>query len=108
MLTRFLQSIRATKKYGDEDVWDYTFNSELTAVQYVHVRDLEHEFVFAGWVNAFSETEKTRELLLRDVVVSNFDGKELYTVPHLYLSRPVDDVLIEFPYIGESEEVSHA
>jgi hypothetical protein len=26
-LTRFLQKIRATKIYGDEDVWDYTLNS---------------------------------------------------------------------------------
>ena len=26
-ITWVLQKIRATKRYGDEDVWDYTFNS---------------------------------------------------------------------------------
>ncbi len=103
ILTWFLQLISATKKYGDEDVWDYTFNSSATEVEYVHVRDLENEFVYAGWVDLFSETGRVRELLLREVIVSNFVGDKLYEVPLLYLARPVDGVLVEFPY-RESKE----
>ncbi len=48
LLTRFLQLIRATKKYGDEDVWDYTFNSSDVAVEYVHFRDFTSQCVYAG------------------------------------------------------------
>jgi len=37
LLTRLLQSISATKRFGDEDVWDFTFNSGKPEVEYVHV-----------------------------------------------------------------------
>jgi hypothetical protein len=57
IITRVLQTIKATKKYGDEDVWDYTFNAPDAAVEYVHVRDFENEYVYAGWVNSFSKTK---------------------------------------------------
>ncbi len=100
LLTRVLQRIGATKKYGDEDVWDYTFNSKDAAVEYVHFRDFANQCVYAGWVNTFSETDRLRELVLLDVVVSNFDGEELYRTPRLYLARPVDAIHIEFPYVG--------
>jgi len=98
LLTRLLQLIGATKKYGDEDVWDFTFNSNDAAVEYVHFRDLEHRFVYAGWVNSFSESDKLRELVLLDVIVYNFDGEELYGTPRLYLARSPDAIHIEFPY----------
>lgn len=99
LLTRFLQRIGATRKFGDEDVWDYTFNSKDVAVEYVHFRDFESECVYAGWVNTFSETDRVRELVLLDVVISNFDGQELYRTPRLYLARPPDAIHIEFPYL---------
>jgi len=98
LLTRVLQRIGVTNKYGDEDVWDYTFNSHDVAVEYVHFRDFENEYVYAGWVNTFSETDRIRELVLLDVVVSNFEGQELYHTPRLYLARPADAIHIEFPY----------
>jgi hypothetical protein len=98
LLTRFLQLIGATKKYGDEDVWDFTFNSRDTAVEYVHVRDFANQCVYAGWVNTFSETDRLRELVLLDVIVYDFDGQELYRVPRLYLARAPDSIHIEFPY----------
>lgn len=97
-LTRFLQCIRATKTYGDEDVWDYTFNSRDPAVEYVHYRDLESKVVYAGWVSTFSETGKLRELVLRDVQVFNEEGEKLYETPLLYLARKPEGVHIEFPY----------
>lgn len=98
ILTRFLQIIRATRKYGDEDVWDFTFNSKDVAVEYVHFRDFASQWVYCGWVNTFSETDKLRELVLLDVIVYNFDGEELYTTPRLYLARSPENIHIEFPY----------
>jgi hypothetical protein len=99
-LTRFLQRIGATKTYGDEDVWDFTFNSSVAAVEYVHFRDFEKQIVYAGWVKEFSETEKLRELVLREVKVYDFDSNLLFETPLLYLARSPQDVHIEFPYRG--------
>jgi hypothetical protein len=97
LLTRFLHAIRATRRYGDDDVWDFTFNSTATASRFVNVRDFDKKIVYAGWVNAFSETDKLRELTLYDVKVYDFAGVLLYDVPHLYIARKPDDIHIEFP-----------
>lgn len=102
-LTRFLQFIRVTQKYGDEDVWDFTFNSSRAEVEYVHLRDFEKNITYAGWVDSFSETGKLRELLLREVCIYDSEGNEI-EVPLLYLARKVDDIHIEFPYRGVEQE----
>ena len=104
-LTRFLQFIRVTKKYGDEDVWDFTFNSSRTEVGYVHLRDFDKNISYAGWVDSFSETGKLRELLLVDVKMYDSEGNEIGDeVPLLYLARKVDDIHIEFPYRETEQE----
>ena len=96
-LFRFLRLIGATSRYGSEDLWDYTFNLKTPAVEYVHVRDFEQKLVYAGWVTAFSESGKLRELTLRDVEVFNFDGELFYEVPRLYLARKPEGLHLEFP-----------
>jgi hypothetical protein len=98
LLTQLLQRIGATRRYGDEDVWDFTFNSGKPEVEYVHVRDFDKKITYAGWVEAFSETEKLRELRLRDVIVYYFEGNTLYETPRVYLARKMDNIDIEFPY----------
>jgi hypothetical protein len=97
-ISRFLQKIGATKKFGDEDVWDYTFNSSIPDVEYVHFRDFANGYLYAGWVNTFSETDRLRELVLLDVIVYDLDGNEKYKVPRLYIARPPENMHIEFPY----------
>jgi hypothetical protein len=97
-VTRFLQNIGATKTYGDEDVWDFTFNSSVAAVEYVHFRDFANNIVYAGWVKEFSETEKLRELVLRDAQIFDFDGNKLFDTPLIYLARDPENLHIEFPY----------
>jgi len=87
ILTQLLQWIGATKRYGDEDVWDLTFNSGKAEVEYVHVRDFDKKITYAGWVEAFSETEKLRELRLRDVILYDFEGMTLFEIPRVYLLR---------------------
>jgi len=81
ILMRFMKRIRATKRYGDEDVWDFTFNAHDRNVEYVHLRDFDKEIVYAGWVERFSDTEKVRELVLHDVKVYDFEGNELFATP---------------------------
>jgi hypothetical protein len=98
LVTRFLQWIKATKRYGDEDVWVYTFNSGRPEVEYIHLRDYEKKITYAGWVEAFSETEKQREVRLRDVIVYDFAGNTLFDTPRMYLARKMDNIDIEFPY----------
>lgn len=104
LLMKFLHKINASKRYGDEDVWSYTFNSDQANVEYVHLRDLENGYIFAGWVNTYSETEDHRELLLRDVIVYDEDGTEISRPPHVYLSRPKSNIWIEFPYRKGAKE----
>ena len=98
LLHQILLWMRATKRHGDDDVWDYTFNSRQEGVEYVHVRDFERGVTYAGWVRAFSDTGESRELLLRDVIMYYKDGESSNPIPLLYLARNGDDIHIEFPY----------
>ncbi len=97
-LTRFLQFIGATHKFGDVDIWDYTLNSPSAVAEYVHFRDFQNSLVYAGWVETFSETEKLRELTLTDVRVYDFEGAMLYESPMIYIARNPDSIQLEFPY----------
>ena len=97
ILVRFLMLIRATRRYGDEDVWDFMFNSPQIDTEYVYVRDFDKGVTYTGWVRAFSETEKLRELLLVDVILYHRDGGEPTKAPLLYLARDRSDIHIEFP-----------
>jgi hypothetical protein len=97
LFTRFVQKIGATRTYGDEDVWDFVFNSPSAAVNFVHLRDFEQQVVYAGYVEVFSETGRLRELVISNVIVYDFDGAEMYKVPRLYLARERHNVHIEFP-----------
>lgn len=113
LLMKFLHLIGATRRYGDEDVWSYTLNSDQPHVEYAHFRDLENGYIFAGWINTYSESEEQREILLRDVIVYDEDGTIISEPPHLYISRPKNNIWLEFPYRQEGydnvgEEADHA
>lgn len=101
VLKRFLHRLGASRRYGDEDVWSYTLNSDDARVEYVHLRDVDNGFIFAGWVNCYSENEDYRELLLSDVIIYRDDGDEVTRVPLVYVSRPKDNIWVEFPYQKE-------
>lgn len=97
LFTRFVQKIGATKTYGDEDVWDFVFNSPSSAVNFVHFRDFEQRVTYAGIVETFSESGQLREIVLGEVAVYDFDGTEMYRVPRLYLAKDRENIHIEFP-----------
>lgn len=98
LFLRMLQKVNVTKRYGDEDVWEYLFNSNDMETEYVHVRDFERELTYAGWVGAYSDEQNYRELYLNRVLVYDSDGVELYEVPNMYLSFKSDSLVVEFPY----------
>jgi Family of unknown function (DUF6338) len=98
LITRLLQAIGATKRYGDEDVWEFMFNSSRAEAEYCHLRDFDKKITYAGWVDSYSETAKQRELVLRDVIVWDFEGQQLFEIPRVYLARKSDNIDIEFPY----------
>ena len=101
---RAMQSMRVTRKFGDESVWEYTLNMGSAAVEYVNVRDLENKFVYSGYVKAFSEGGNQRELLLDRAIVYDLEtGAEFLRVPLLYLSRKLEALHIEYPYEGRKE-----
>jgi len=98
IIIRFLQFILVTKKFGDEDVWDYLFNSGDAAIEYVHFRDFESKWVYCGWVKSFSDDQDLREIYMRDVIVYDFDGNIVSEAPNMYLSRKSDSINLEFPF----------
>jgi hypothetical protein len=63
----------------------------------VHFRDFQQRVTYAGIVEIFSESGKLREIVLRDVIVYDFEGAEMYRVPRLYLARERENIHIEFP-----------
>lgn len=100
ILTWLLQSIGATNTFGDEDVWDFVLNSSSEDVKWIYFRDFDEKVVYFGYVRLFSENGKLRELLLESVIVYDFEGVELYTMPMLYLARSQENIHIEFPGLG--------
>ncbi|MEA2839802.1 MAG: hypothetical protein QOF41_1132 [Methylobacteriaceae bacterium] len=107
LVTQFLQWIKATHRYGDEDVWDFVLNSKKT-LPFVNVRDFSNEAVFTGYVVVFSESGELRELFLGDVIVYDFSGVEQYRIEGLYIARDRDDITIEFPSLPASGAPSNA
>lgn len=98
-ISQCLQNMGATKRYGDEDVWDWMFNSGRAEAEYVNIRDFDKKLAYSGYVEAFSETEKQREIMLTNVQVHNFDGVLVYESARVYLAREAKNIDIEFPYV---------
>jgi len=92
---RIAQKLRLTRRYGDQDIWGYLFNS--TDVDWAVVRDHKRKLVYDGFVKLFSDDSKNAELYMTDVrVYDNASGDHLYDVPGMYLSLDRTDMTIEF------------
>ncbi len=98
LVIRFLQWIGATKRYGDEDVWDFLLSSDDPTSVYVNVRDEQTGQTFSGYVEVFSQAPGLRELVLSQV--QGFDtltGERTVEVTRLYLAREPKSMTPEFP-----------
>jgi hypothetical protein len=101
VVNRIGRWLRITKSFGDDDVWTYLNNSP--DVDWVFVRDYKRAITYYGHIKAFSDSYKTRELILIDVrVYSNKDGSEMDSLPAVYLSFPDNDMTIEVPQLVSS------
>lgn len=101
LIINFLRKIDITKTFGDEDVWQYIFNSPSATTEYVHLRDFDRNWVYCGWLVCFSDERDIRELYLRDVIVYDFEGNEQMTSPSIYIAREAKNLTIEFPHRAE-------
>ena len=103
IINRIGRRLRATRRFGDEDVWDYLQRSPN--VIWVLVRDHKFDLAYYGWVEAYSDPYKTRELLLRDVKVHrNSTAAFMYEAVGIYISRNAEDLTIEL--VPPSQAVS--
>lgn len=97
-VVRILQRIGATKRYGDEDVWDYLLSSDDPRSRYVNLRDEQTGQTFSGYVEMFSEAPGLRELVLSQVKgYDTLSGQETITVARMYLAREPKGMTLEFP-----------
>jgi len=97
-VSRLGRKARMTNRFGDEDVWEYLHNSR--DIEWVFVRDHKLDLIYYAWISAFSDSEKDREMILRDVSVFRNDvdvDGPLYEVEALYISRDKYDLSIEIP-----------
>jgi len=93
VIGRFL---RITRRFGDEDVWEYLHNSP--DVEWVYVRDHLQDITYYGRISTFSDRYKQRELVLSDAIAfENDTGTRLYEVDGVYVSRDVSTVTLEIP-----------
>ena len=106
LLYRFAHKLQITRKFGDLDAWAFLMTSPDVPA-WVIVRDLEHDLMYTGYVQLFSDSGERDELFLRDVTVyKNSTAEEWYQMPGLYLPRFRRDLLIEFPFVGYDQQQS--
>jgi hypothetical protein len=95
---RFGFWIKVSNRLGEKDVWETFFH--LPEIGWVYVRDHKVGLTYYGWVRQYSDPDKVRELLLKDVsVYKEVPGTGivlLYEVPLLYISRDKHDLSLEF------------
>lgn len=103
LINKIGRLIHVTRRFGDEDVWEFFVNNSMLG--WVFVRDHKTNLTYFGWIQYFSDSEKERELLMRDVIVySNSTGDELYQSRAIYFSRDRYDLTIEIPLIPRKDE----
>ena len=91
--------LNVTKSFGDEDVWEFLFNSNDIS-PWLFVKDHKLDLLYFGEVRAFSESGHKRELILKNVEVYDIISDELLLTRDLiYLSRDQFDLTIEIPDI---------
>lgn len=106
LVVRFLQQIKVTKRYGDEDVWDFLLSSDDPRAFYVNVRDEQTGQTFSGYVDQFSEGPGLRELVLSQVeAFETKSGDPTIKVARMYLARDPKGLTLEFP--AESTDIKN-
>jgi len=96
LVNKIGQMIGATKRAGDEDVWQ-TF-LDRKDVKWAVVRDHARNLVYYGYIRYYSDSGESRELTLENVdVYTNDTAEELYSTAVVFLSRADHDITVEVP-----------
>jgi hypothetical protein len=94
LVHRAANRLGVSKNTGNIDVWSTMLNSPIG--KYVLVRDLSQDAAYLGFVEIFSETSRSAELLLSDVEVFRSSTRsKLYDADHVYLARDASVLVIE-------------
>jgi len=105
IINRFGKLVRATQRFGDEDVWDFVHRSPDVRGGWVIVRDHKLNLYYTCWIQAFSDSGKERELLLREVdVYDDASAEWRYNTPVMYLSRKQDELTIEILSVPQLDQ----
>ncbi len=102
IINKIGQKIKATNRFGDEDLWEFFQNGKAKTEQnkWLFIRDLRVNLCYYGWIEHFSESNQDRELIISDVTVyDNINGTELYATKSLYICRNKFEITIEIPII---------
>ena len=97
---KFAQIIRASNRYGDEDVFNFMLDSNPESIngRWIYIRDHKLNLLYYGYASVWSEAKEKREIVLMDVdVYSNDNAILLYSTDKVYISRNDDDITIEIP-----------
>jgi hypothetical protein len=94
ILHHISNKLNISNKYGDENLFTNFLNSN--DLEWVYVRDLKNQLTYKGSVKMFSETENLKEIVLENVTVFNYpDSLLLYSIPKIYLSLQLNEIIIE-------------
>ena len=100
-LQRPFRRFGITNYSGESELWEYFFNARPHGTEakcWVLVRDHRTGLAYLGWVRAFSDPERKRELILQEVeVYTNDTATYCYSTPVMYFARQRDDLTIEIP-----------
>lgn len=105
ILNKFGRWIRATKRYGDEDVWHYFNNiSSPKLTEWFIIRNIRADLMYLGNISTYSESGKDRELLIKNAdVYKNSTGEYMYSADEIYLSVDRNEIIIEINSFNKFE-----
>ena len=94
LINKLAKKFNISRKYGDENLYSFFLNSD--EVNWVYVRDIKNNLTYEGRVVSFSETDSMQELVLSDVAIYDYKtSKLLYSVPDIYMIKPMGEFVIE-------------
>jgi len=86
--------LSATPRFAELNVWSHALNSR--EAKWAVLRDLDNDFMYQGYIQAFSDLDENAEILLTHVAVfQESTGNFLYEADRMYLSRKRDSITLE-------------
>lgn len=94
IVNKIAQGLGLSNKFGDDSLFMHFLSNQ----DWVYVRDKKKELTYYGIVNSYAEDEQNKEIVLRRVIVYDYNtSSELYQLSHIYLKFKDEDLTIETP-----------